>query len=148
MVGGSERLLCVRAELVDAWGPARRPGVKLRVTGGLNWNLGPWKAGWSARYFDSYLVTNPTSASFSTLSVGQGNDGRIDSQIYYDAFVAWDADDSAPRLLARTGIQLGIKNLFNTEPPFDISNTSVLALYSPLGDARLRMYSISLKHAF
>jgi outer membrane receptor protein involved in Fe transport len=50
-------------------------------------------------------------------------------------------------LLTNTEWQLGIRNLFNTKPPLDVSNASG-GYYSGFGDPRLASYYLSLKKAF
>jgi iron complex outermembrane recepter protein len=110
--------------------------LKLKVNAGLTWRHSEWTLGWIARYFDSYLVS--TNA---TLMANQGQGGRVPSQTYHDAFVTWAAGSTRSSLLADTEVQLGLKNVFNTEPPFDASSGR---LFSPYGDARMASYYLSL----
>jgi outer membrane receptor protein involved in Fe transport len=51
------------------------------------------------------------------------------------------------RLLSNTEIQVGVRNIFNTKPPYDAAGVSG-AYYSSLGDARLASYYVSVKRTF
>ena len=52
------------------------------------------------------------------------------------------------RVFSRAEVLLGIKNVFDKEPPFDATNSGNGSLYSLLGDARLRSYYLNLTCAF
>jgi outer membrane receptor protein involved in Fe transport len=117
--------------------------LKLKGNIGLNWRHGAWSAGWAARYFDSYVA-----GLTPTINRWQGNGGRVPSQIYHDVFATYRfADDSRVAVLADTDITLGIKNLFDKEPPFDANNT-YNGYYSTFGDPRLASYWLGIKKRF
>jgi outer membrane receptor protein involved in Fe transport len=80
----------------------------------------------------------------------------VPSQHYHDVFVgyrfgptagqgrgAWQA---AERLVRNTDIRLGVKNVFNTKPPFDTTNSYLY--YSGFGDPRLASYYVTVKRSF
>jgi len=118
---------------------------------GMTWKDAPWTVGWIAYYFDSYLVGDPTNPSFARAILNQGNGGRVSSQVYHDAFARYrfgaaHGTGSAVDWLQNCEIQLGIKNLFNTKPPFDAGRGPVY--YSPFGDPRLASYELSLRKSW
>lgn len=117
--------------------------LKLKGNVGLNWSHGAWSAGWTARYFDSY-----TAGLTATVNQWQGNGGRVSSQTYHDVFGTYRfGADAAATVLAGTDITLGIKNLFDKEPPFDANNI-VNGYYSTFGDPRLASYWLGIKKRF
>lgn len=118
--------------------------LKFKGNAGLTWKRGRWSAGWSTRYFDSYIVS--TNAA---LQLSQGGP-RVSSQIYHDANVSYRLPQPAGRwgtVLGRMEITVGGKNVFNREPPFD-AGISASRYYSPYGDPRLSSYYVSVKSAF
>ena len=75
----------------------------------------------------------------------------MDAQSYHDFFVSYtfgprDETSRWRHLLSGTQVRVGVKNAFNTEPPFDASNTA--NYYSGFGDPRLANYTLSLTHRF
>ncbi len=118
--------------------------VKWKANAGLNWSYRGWTLGWTTRYFDSYVV----SANPSTVR-NQGS-ARVPSQTYHDFQVSYRFDGSP---LARVGflagaeLRAGVRNVFNTEPPFDAGATGEY-FYSSFGDPRLASYYLSLKTNF
>lgn len=128
--------------------------LKFKGNAGVNLTLGNWTLGWFARYFDSYEVANPiiTGASVTFLNAGAV---RVPSQTYFDTFLGYrfgrvesgskGALNSWWRhvLAGETELQIGVRNIFNTEPPFDAGTTN---LYSAYGDPRLASYWISIRH--
>ncbi len=126
-----------RAGLVSA--------LEWRGVAGLNWRYRNWTVTWSSRYLDSYWANVA-----HTLNIAQGS-AKVSSQIYHDLFVNWAAPASfGDSLLARTEVQIGIRNLFGKDPPFDATSLAAVGgnLYSPLSDPRLRTYLVSLKKTF
>ncbi len=128
--------------------------LKFKANFGVNWNYRRWTVGWAARYYDSYLVTSTQPGAV----LAQGNGGRVPSQTYHDVFASYRfgtapaaASDSKLRSLAaklsrRTEVQIGVRNLFNTEPPFEVTNQG--NLYSGFVDPRISSYYISVKKTF
>lgn len=117
--------------------------LKFRGSAGVSWRKGPWAAGWSARYFDSYRLIQDQQIA------DQGNGGAVPSQIYHDVFARYQfsgEESLVPSILKNTDIQLTIKNVFNKDPPVDVSNT--ISLYSLYGDPRLATYLLSMRRAF
>jgi len=126
--------------------------VKLKANAGLTWDYRDWTVGWNARYFDSYLVADPTQALNAVTIKNQGNGGRVPSQVYHDLFMTYrfvslGRASTASRLLSNTEVQLGVRNIFNTKPPFDAASI-LWGYYSILGDPRLASYYVSLKKSF
>jgi outer membrane receptor protein involved in Fe transport len=132
--------------LVDNVGVGRNNPLKLKANGGLRWTLGAWSAGWSTRYFHSYLVADPAAASSAPVILNQGG-ARIPSQVYHDVFVTHRGTVNGFAWLNSMAVTAGIKNVFDTRPPFDASNANS-AYYSTFGDARLASYYISFSLGF
>jgi outer membrane receptor protein involved in Fe transport len=138
--------------LVTSQGAAVGSGnypLKFRSNVGLVWNYQQWTAGWTTRYLDSYQIDASRvfdSGGPANAILAQGNGGRIPSQTYHDLFLTWRAGSTAMDLIANTEWQLGVRNVFNTEPPLDVSNTN--GYYSGFGDPRLASYYLSLKKGF
>lgn len=109
----------------------------------LTWEKGAWRAGWTTRYYSHYLQS-------ATYQAAQG--GRfVPAQTYHDVHVSYQFpgrglnSGRVAQLLANTSVQFGVKNVFSTEPPYDVS--SYLG-YSAYGDLRLASFWLSLKKEF
>ena len=123
--------------------------LKFKGNVGITWNLNHWRVGWAMRYFSSYLVTDPTSPSNAVFMQNQGSTS-VASQTYHDIVVTYSLPQKGKastiaNLLSNTEIQLGVRNVFNTKPPFDVTGTQY---WSVLGDARLASYYLSVKKGF
>lgn len=125
--------------------------LKFKANAGLTWNYQGWTLGWTARYFDSYLVANPAVPSNADRILAQGNDGRVASQAYHDLYTSYRFGQSGggsmldSTLFANAEVSLGIKNVFNRTPPFD---TGTLYFVSNYGDTRLASYYLTLKLSY
>ncbi len=119
--------------------------LKFKGNAGVTWSYRGWTAGWTMRYFDSYIVsTNPAQIA------AQGS-LKVPSQSYHDVMVsrtfpAGAGDSGAARLLDDVDVTLGIKNLFDSRPPVDVGNPTYY--YSWYGDPRLSTYYLSLTKRF
>lgn len=139
-----------RTQLLPTVGLVENAGVtsnfplKFKGNVGLTWKRGRWSAGWSMRYFDSYIVSTNAGVQLS-----QGGP-KVSSQIYHDVYVACRLPKPGGRwgaVLGRMEITVGGKNVFNAAPPFD-AGISASRYYSPYGDPRLSSYYLSVKSAF
>ena len=122
--------------------------LKFKANAGLMWDSRGFTIGWSANYFDSYLVADPTAASAQVVFLNQGS-RRVSSQIYHDAFVSYrfpDVGQEGSQLLQGLEVQLGVQNVLDKSPPFDAGNST--HFYSPFGDPRLSSYRLSVKKRF
>lgn len=74
----------------------------------------------------------------------------MSAQTYHDVFAShrWPASpgEGWRRHLANSELRVGVRNVFNKEPPFDAGITT--DYYSRYGDPRMASYEISLKKAF
>ncbi|MEJ1961324.1 MAG: TonB-dependent receptor [Gammaproteobacteria bacterium] len=131
------------APLVENVGVTSSFPLKFKANAGLDWRYGPYQVGWSARYFDSYLVsTTPTVVA------SQGSP-RVPSQTYHDVYTSYRLPRSGwfgAGMFSTTEVQLGIRNLFNHRPPYDANNSTYF--YSPYGDPRLSSYYLTLHAGF
>jgi hypothetical protein len=118
----------------------------------LRWERGPWTAGWSMQYFDSYSIENasPSLIGQNALRVANQGSASVPSQVYHDALVSY-------RLGATSAwwnnivVTLGVQNVFNTSPPI-IAGSNIFTFgpgdYSTYGDPRLRRYTFSIRKTF
>jgi outer membrane receptor protein involved in Fe transport len=123
------------------------PGyVKFKAAGGITCDYNHWTFGWSARYVDSYLQRLAAVAAQGSVA--------IPSQHYHDVFVARrfpQANAATSSLIRRafdrTELQVGVQNVFNTEPPFDAFRPP--NYISSFGNAaRLASYTLTLRKNF
>jgi hypothetical protein len=125
---------------------------KAKGTVSLDWSMGPWGAGWLARYTGPYTIGSSYGIGGAN-SEQQTINGWVSGQIYHDGYLRYRWGRATPgasfwaRALANTSLQFGIKNVFNHLPPYDA--TGVYSYYvSPYGDIRLRTYYFSYKKSF
>ena len=135
------------ANSVQSAGGGRAYPLRWRGNTGVTWSRGRLQAGWALRYLDDYRLANASAATL----LAQGNGGKVEAQTYHELFLSYTIgprDESSRRrdLLSGTQVRVGVKNAFNTEPPFDASNTA--NYYSGFGDPRLANYTLSLTHRF
>ena len=123
--------------------------LKFRANAGLTWKYLHWTLGWSTRYFDSYWVNGT-----HTFDVNQGS-ASIPSQVYHDAFATYRFNSSSAakrssQLLSNIEITLGIRNVFNTKPPFEAAANpnGLFGTYSYFGDPRLASYYLTVRKSF
>jgi len=150
--------------------PIEGGAPKYKSTVNLAWELRQWTLGWTSRYVSDYKVygatDGPTALQLGStvnnlLNAGtrlaQGSD-HIPGQIYHDAFVSYAFGQKksgpgsrlstlGPKLLSGLTVQVGVRNLFDRVPPFDVKYDNNYYL-SPYGDLRLRSYWVSLKKEF
>lgn len=135
--------------------------AKLKGNATLSWNYRHWTAAWSSTYYSSYRqIFSPGSPSFiqvggaySATADAQGSNS-IPSQMYHDVFLSYgtgpryDSGRSKPvdSVMSNLTIEIGVKNVFNTLPPFDAA--FIPYFYSQYGDPWLRTYRISVKKEF
>jgi iron complex outermembrane receptor protein len=132
--------------------PTSSGPLSFRYNAGLIWDLRQWTAGWSMTYYGRARVSGPP-ISTSTVTIQAQGANMIPSSNYHDCFVAYRFGSATPRLgpqvqqaLKGAEIQIGIKNILNTIPDFNVGAHSYW--YDTFGDLRLREYRISLKKPF
>jgi outer membrane receptor protein involved in Fe transport len=128
------------ANYVNSSGP-----LKFKTNGSLTWGFHSWTAGWATEFYGSYRVSGPPVTTSLTALQSQGSD-HVASQMYHTAFVSYKTPSGRGRILQGLELQFMVKNVFNTEPPFDASTSSTY--YSYFGDPRLRSYVISVRKTF
>jgi iron complex outermembrane recepter protein len=131
--------------------------AKWKGNGSVNWAYRNWNLGWNVTWFGSYpqqgYPADPIYGSIPSIIAAQGGD-YIPSQIYHDFFAGYTFNSSSGATHPSLGstltdgisIQLGIKNVFNTLPPLDVSYGPFYA--SPYGDLRLRDVWLTVKKTF
>jgi len=135
--------------------------AKFKGNLGLDWNKGPFSAGWLVRYVGPYTDGSyygsangvPSPDFYGTLS----NNGWVSGQIYHDVYVGYKLGKAVggaawwKRALANSKIQVGVINLFNHIPPYDgspLGSDGVPLLMSAYGDLRLAEYRVSIKKSW
>lgn len=119
--------------------------LKLRASASLTWDLRDWSVGWMTNYFGSYLQFAGNGGAYIQ---AQGSD-HVRSQTYHSLFGSYRFSDGAQRwhgALDGVSVQFGIRNLFDSRPPFDANANRIY--YSPYGDPRLRSYWMSVSKDF
>jgi outer membrane receptor protein involved in Fe transport len=123
--------------------------AKGKAGGTLNWNYHQWKLGWTTTWYSKY---NQEGAPGDPCCVGtyftqaQGSN-TIPAQVYHDIYASYTIDKGpnvwAGSALAHMIIQGGVKDAFNSSPPFDVSAAPYyVSFYGPI---LLRSYWLSLK---
>lgn len=128
------------APVVEEVGITSNAPLKLKGNATLRWRSGNWTVGWTARYYDSYVVSTN-----ETIVLNQGS-RTVPSQMYHDLFASWRVE-SASAFVSALELQAGIKNVLDEEPPFDAANSS-FGYYSPYGDPRLSSWYLGVKATF
>jgi outer membrane receptor protein involved in Fe transport len=131
--------------------PADGGEGKIKANGVLSWTYRQWTVGWITTYYGSYEQSgSPNSPLYiqyqfnGQYAAAQGGP-TIPSQTYHELYGSY-AIDKTHNFLSNLTVQFGIKNLFNTLPPFDAFNGPSFS--SAYGDSRLRDYWISLRKGF
>jgi iron complex outermembrane receptor protein len=153
MVQHDQRQYSVGSPSLDYVGyPGESGEAKFKANGTFAWQYRLWTVGWTTTYFGNYKQVfspgSPASTRFGTNPIytdAQGGYG-IPSQTYHTLFASYNSGKTPVHLLSNVTVQAGIKNIFNSSPPFDAYYSPYY--YSPYGDARLRDYWISLSKAF
>ena len=132
--------------------------AKIKANATLSWEYRGWTAAWTSTYYSGYWQSNsPGSPSYfqfgpSTYYTAAQGSNTIPSQIYHDIFASYTFNKGShggsfsDSLLSNVTVQFGIKNVFNTLPPFDAF--SYPYFYSYYGDPRLRDFRIAVKKGF
>src|SRR5262249_12411431 len=107
-----------------------------------------WTTIYYANYRQAYSPGSPTALQYGPYSGITNAQGgyTIPSQIYHSIFGSYSFVKTPAGFLSNLAIQFGVKNLFNTLPPFDAFNQPYF--YSTYGDPRLRDYWVSFRLGF
>src|ERR1700733_260554 len=109
--------------------------IKSSANATVTWAKGAWKLGWTTRWFDGYYSEDP-----------YGNTLRISSQVYHDFFAKYSVGPSSNKLLANASVQFGIKDIFNTAPPYDPYFAPFYR--SPIGDIHMQEWRLGFRKGF
>lgn len=124
--------------------------LRWKGNAGFNWNLGSWKAGWNAQYYDSQFVYTSTSRALSASTVLTQGADRWPSQFYHDLFVGYEFGRNGEnwrRPLSGVQITVGLQNVFNREPPLR-AGVDEMGGFQNIEDPRLRRYSLTFRKPF
>jgi hypothetical protein len=111
---------------------------RFRMSASLTLERGPWLLGWTGRYIPRYVVSRDPMTLLN-----QGSRYVADQQ-YHDLYASYalplrTAADSALHL------QLGARNVFQHDPPFDAAS---LGYYSRYGELELPSYYLLMRAEF
>lgn len=148
------QLLRKRSRLVSSapWGPgevgrftrASDIGLKWKYTAALSYRKGPWTGRISQLYRAGYLDYVAPGVLAGLVRPVNWNP-KVDEYITYNASLTyrWNKDIT---------LVAGIKNLFNTDPPFSVAydtNTGAGSSWEPrIADPRGRSYTLSVEYKF
>jgi outer membrane receptor protein involved in Fe transport len=115
---------------------------------GINWELGPWSAGWDAQYYNHYNVCGATdTATVCVPKETRQDSAKIPSQFYHDIYVNYEFDEKWGAVLANAEIHFGIQNLFDKMPPI-LATANVGNGYDIYADPRLRRFILTIRKHF
>lgn len=140
--------------------PAEGGEAKYKASATASWDYRGWELGWTATYVGSYFQGygspgSPFAAQNGPLTTFTDAQGgfSIPHQTYHDLFASYSVGEAPPggshiarAFISNAVVSIGVKNIFNTLPPFDAYN--IPYFYSTYGDPRLRTYQISFKKGF
>jgi outer membrane receptor protein involved in Fe transport len=137
---------------VDFAGFTNSGQIKFQGNGYVAWDYRQWTAVWSTRFYSHFRVNGPPITTSTATIIAQGGE-FVPSQSYSDVLVTYRFDDrqagpSVRRLLHGLELQVGVINVFNKTPSFDLSSFVSSYGYSTWGDIRLREYRLSIKKTF
>ncbi len=139
-----ERQITSSSPVIDRVGFQDGPG-ELRFNVGLDWQRGPWTVAINTQYYDEYKVFGSTAdTAAQTLAPQIQGSSTIPSQTYTDISGRYDFESG---WLAGTQISVGVRNVFNQDPPV-IATGGISGGYSTFADPRLRTYAISIRRSF
>lgn len=119
--------------------------LKWRANLGVDWQNGPWGAGWNTQIYGSYRVCMSVQTAFTCAqSEAWQGAAKVRSQNYSDIYVNYGFEEG---LLADSEIKLGIQNIFNQRPPTVASGVDQTG-YSTFGDPRMQRFTLTLRKHF
>lgn len=106
---------------------------RIRATGTLGWQLGPWDAQWTMRYYSKFKGGSADPSQYSTMGLGNGQALRTEPAIviHYGATVYNNLQVGYNIEPIHTRIDVGIDNMFDKQPPFLYANNSLNANTDP-----------------
>jgi len=143
--GSATLLLNITSKLTPSAAPRDLTGVvstanfysngdSLKFKGVLsaNYSTPKWNFGVRARHFSGYYVNN-----LHTVVLEQGS-SRVEASTYFDIY-------GGVKLFRKTELSIGLNNVLNKRPPYDVTRTSG---YAPNGDPRMRTFNMNLTQRF
>ncbi|MES2402835.1 MAG: TonB-dependent receptor, partial [Pseudomonadota bacterium] len=106
---------------------------RIRATGTLGWQLGPWDAQWTMRYISKFKggSDDPTQYANMEKGVGPASGAVPPLVIRYGATVYNNLQVGYNITPLNTKISVGVDNVFNKQPPFLYANNSLNANTDP-----------------
>ncbi len=106
---------------------------RIRATGTLGWQLGPWDATWTMRYMSRFKGGSSDPSQYSTMALGGGQALRTEPAVVikYGATVYNNLQVGYNIEPLNTRIDVGVDNMFDKQPPFLFANNSLNANTDP-----------------
>jgi len=99
---------------------------RIRATGTLGWQLGPWSAQWTMRYISKFKGGSADLSQYATmLSSVPGYVIRYGATVYNNLQVGYDIEP------LNTRIDVGVDNMFDKQPPILYANNVLGANTDP-----------------
>lgn len=126
--------------LVGQWDKGFAPVIRWKQIVTADWTNGNWGAGLQVHYTGPY--TDEYSDQFTREPSPVGNVQTVASNTTWNIYGSW-------KPMKPLTVVLGIRNLFNKEPPFSNQTLNWQAGYDPVfSDPILRAYYAKLKYEF
>jgi len=165
LIKHEQRQILANSPLLDYAGWPNSGGeAKEKANWQVAWSNSRWNLSWGVRYFGGYNQYHapgdpdlPNGDIGPNSTVGAQGGLTVGSQVYHDltvgyAFASGIRKDRSVAfrntLLAGLKVQIGVRNVFDTFPPFDAARNTSPFFYSAYGDVRLRDIWISVKKTF
>jgi hypothetical protein len=106
---------------------------RVRAVGNLRWQLGPWDAQWTMRYYSKFKGGSADPSQYSTMALGGGQALRTEPAvvIHYGATMYNNLTVGYHIEPLNTRIDVGVDNMFNKRPPFLYANNVLNANTDP-----------------
>lgn len=106
---------------------------RIRATGTVRWQLGPWDAQWTMRYISEFKAGSPDPSQYSTMALGTGQALQTEPPVvlHYGATVYNNLTVGYNIEPINTRIDLGVDNVFDKQPPFLYANNVLNANTDP-----------------
>ena len=119
--------------LVGRYSNGYLPATKWQHLLSVDWSQAEWGAGLSSHYLSGYTDQLPDA---------NGNSIKVDAYSIWNGYVSYKPSKTSKLLF-------GVRNLFDTNPPFSNQNQNWQAGYNPVfSDPLGRTFYVKLKFAF
>ncbi len=119
--------------------------VRWKHTASVGWSQGAWSATFTQQYTAGYEdEINGYSASPPIVLSSKGFQSKVGSYTLYNVSASWKG-------MKNLTVTAGIKNLFDTKPPFsyhNVDNVAGAGWDARVGDPRMRSFTLGVNYKF